>query len=54
VANLVAKKRKGTDIKIEDVKRVYSLFVDERRSAQFLKDYQDSFMFDEEIEQMQS
>ncbi|XP_065560297.1 ruvB-like 2 [Artemia franciscana] len=54
VANLVAKKRKGTDIKIEDVKRVYSLFVDEGRSAQFLKDYQDSFMFDEEIEQMQS
>ena len=34
-------------IEIEDVKRVYSLFLDQSRSAQFLKDYQDQFMFSE-------
>ena len=40
VAHLVAKKRKGTEIAIEDVKRVYSLFLDEQRSCEFLKEYQ--------------
>lgn len=34
-------------VNIEDVKRVYSLFLDENRSAQFLKEYQDDFMFNE-------
>merc|ERR1712127_431383 len=37
VAFLVAKKRKGTEISIEDVKRVYSLF-------------QDEFMFNDDVE----
>jgi len=45
VAGLVSKKRKGTEISIEDVKRVYSLFLDEQRSCEFLKEYQDEFMF---------
>ena len=40
VAHLVSKKRKGTEIAIEDVKRVYSLFLDEQRSCEFLKEYQ--------------
>lgn len=30
---------------IDDVKRVYSLFLDESRSTQFLKEYQQEFMF---------
>ena len=30
MAHLVAVKRKGTEISIEDVKRVYSLFLDEQ------------------------
>jgi hypothetical protein len=34
-------------VNIEDVKRVYSLFLDENRSAQFLKEYQDEYMFNE-------
>jgi RuvB-like protein 2 len=34
-------------VNIEDVKRVYSLFLDESRSTQFLKEYQDEFMFNE-------
>jgi len=47
LASLVARKRSATEIEIEDVKRVYSLFLDETRSSQFLKDYQDQFMFNE-------
>jgi RuvB-like protein 2 len=34
-------------VNIEDVKRVYSLFLDESRSAQLLKEYQDEFLFNE-------
>merc|ERR1712203_1197266 len=52
VAHLVAKKRKGTEIAIEDVKRVYSLFLDEQRSCEFLKEYQDEFMFNDEAAQV--
>ncbi|XP_051172172.1 ruvB-like 2 [Leptopilina boulardi] len=50
-ASLVSRKRKSTEVGIEDVKRVYSLFVDEHRSTQFLKEYQDDFMFNEMSEQ---
>merc|ERR1712038_431232 len=52
VASLVCKKRKGTEIAIEDVKRVYSLFLDEQRSCEFLKEYQDEFMFNDEAAQV--
>merc|ERR1719510_2377432 len=45
VAGLTCKKRKGTEISIEDIKKVYSLFLDEQRSTEFLKEYQDEFMF---------
>lgn len=44
-ANLVSKKRRATQVEIEDIKKVYSLFLDEMRSAQFLKEYQMEFMF---------
>ncbi len=49
LASLVGKRRQGTEISIEDVKRVYSLFLDEQRSCEFLKEYQDEFMFNEEV-----
>ena len=32
---------------MEDIKRVYSLFLDESRSSQYMKEYQDSFLFNE-------
>ncbi|XP_028395755.1 ruvB-like 2 [Dendronephthya gigantea] len=47
-ASLVCRKRKGTEVEIDDIKRVYSLFLDECRSSQFLKEYQQEFMFSEE------
>jgi len=45
VASLACKKRKGTEISVEDIKKVYTLFLDEQRSCEFLKEYQDEFMF---------
>eukprot|EP00112_Aurelia_sp_Birch-Aquarium-sp1_P008538 Seg1944.7 transcript_id=Seg1944.7/GoldUCD/mRNA.D3Y31 product="hypothetical protein" protein_id=Seg1944.7/GoldUCD/D3Y31 len=47
-SNLCSRKRKGTEVDVEDIKRVYSLFFDEGRSTQFLKEYQQEFMFHEE------
>mmetsp|Transcript_30923 Transcript_30923/g.77339 ORF Transcript_30923/g.77339 Transcript_30923/m.77339 type:complete len:468 (+) Transcript_30923:21-1424(+) len=44
---LVCAKRKGTQVDVEDIKRVYTLFVDVKRSAQFLQEYQSEFMFNE-------
>ena len=46
-AALVCTKRKGVEVEVEDVKRVYSLFVDVKRSAQLLIEYQHEFMFSE-------
>lgn len=47
-ANLTCRKRKGTEVDVEDIKKVYSLFFDQGRSTQFLKEYQQEFMFNEE------
>ena len=47
VASLARKKRKGTEISVEDIKKVYTLFLDEQRSCEFLKEYQDEFMFND-------
>jgi len=48
-ANLVCRKRKGTEVEKADVRKVYGLFQDQGRSVQFLKDYQSEFMFDETV-----
>ncbi|OMH81826.1 RuvB-like 2 [Zancudomyces culisetae] len=42
---LVAQKRKSNVVSVEDIKRVYSLFLDEKRSVQYLQEYQAEFMF---------
>ena len=46
-ASLCATKRKAAEVAIVDIKRVYSLFVDVKRSTQFLMEYQKEFMFNE-------
>ncbi|KAF0698385.1 Aste57867_10987 [Aphanomyces stellatus] len=46
-ASLVCTKRKGTEVDVADIKKVYSLFVDVKRSTQFLMEYQHEFMFNE-------
>lgn len=46
-SNLVCRKRKGTEVSVSDIKRVYSLFIDESRSTTFLREFQQEFMFNE-------
>ena len=46
-ALVAARRRAGGEVDVEDVKRVYDLFVDVKRSAQFLQDHQADFMFSE-------
>ena len=46
-SSLVAEKRKSSQVEIEDIKRVYGLFVDVKRSTQFLLEYQKEFMYNE-------
>ena len=42
-----ARPTQGVEVEVEDIKRVYSLFVDVKRSTQFLVEYQNEFMFSE-------
>lgn len=47
VSSLCCQQRKGSSVSIEDIKRVYGLFVDVKRSTQFLMEYQRDFMFND-------
>lgn len=38
-------KRKAGEVDVQDIRRVYTLFVDVKRSTQFLMEYQSEFMF---------
>ena len=46
-ASLVCSKRRGTEVEISDIKKVYSLFIDLKRSTNFLLEYQKEYMFNE-------
>mmetsp|Transcript_37947 Transcript_37947/g.52688 ORF Transcript_37947/g.52688 Transcript_37947/m.52688 type:complete len:471 (-) Transcript_37947:368-1780(-) len=46
-AALVAQKRKAPEVEVEDISRVYTLFIDVKRSTQFMIEYQNEFMFNE-------
>lgn len=46
-SGLIARKRNAPEVGVEDIKRAYELFFDEGRSVQFLREYQQEFMFDE-------
>ncbi|KNC79216.1 hypothetical protein SARC_08385 [Sphaeroforma arctica JP610] len=50
-SDLVAKRRKSPTVDIADVKKCYTLFLDEKRSTAFLKEYHSQFMFSEESEE---
>lgn len=47
VGNLVALKRKSQEVDVQDIRKVYSLFVDVKRSAEFLIEYHQEFLFSE-------
>jgi RuvB-like protein 2 len=55
-ASIVSQKRKVMEVGIEDISRVYSIFVDVKRSTQFMMEYQDQYMYNEvpEPEPMES
>ncbi|KAL4193602.1 hypothetical protein AMTRI_Chr06g177540 [Amborella trichopoda] len=46
-ASLACQKRKGKLVEMEDISRVYQLFLDVKRSTQYLVEYQNQFMFNE-------
>ncbi|KAJ3678102.1 hypothetical protein LUZ60_001905 [Juncus effusus] len=46
-AALACQKRKGKIVEMEDVSRVYGLFLDVKRSTQYLMEYQSQYMFNE-------
>ncbi|KAF6761344.1 hypothetical protein DFP72DRAFT_38356 [Ephemerocybe angulata] len=46
-AQVVAKKRKVEEVDVEDIRRAYTYFMDEKRSVQWLKEQQGVLMFDE-------
>eukprot|EP00356_Strombidium_inclinatum_P005251 CAMPEP_0170479216 /NCGR_PEP_ID=MMETSP0208-20121228/528_1 /TAXON_ID=197538 /ORGANISM="Strombidium inclinatum, Strain S3" /LENGTH=465 /DNA_ID=CAMNT_0010751575 /DNA_START=37 /DNA_END=1434 /DNA_ORIENTATION=- len=48
-ANLVSQKRKAAEVDVADIRKVYSLFVDVKRSTQFLKEFEQEFMFSEGV-----
>ena len=50
IANLICRKRKGTEVNVADIKRAYTLFHDEARTVQFLNEYHKEFMFNESDE----
>ena len=43
----VSQKRKSAEVDVPDIRKVYSLFVDIKRSTQFLKEFEQEFMFSE-------
>lgn len=51
VSSLVCTKRKGTEVEVADIKKVYNLFVDVKRSTEFLQAYQAEFVFSEAQEE---
>lgn len=46
-AALACQKRKGKAVELEDISRVYGLFLDVKRSTQYLMEYQNQYMFSE-------
>jgi len=46
-ASLVAIKRKSEEVDVIDIRKVYSMFVDLKRSTQDLKEHQLEYMFSE-------
>ena len=46
-AQIVARKRKAEQVDVEDLRRAYTYFMDEKRSVQWLKEQQGSLVFEE-------
>jgi len=42
------RRRRAESISTDDLKRAYDLFVDTKRSSEFLQEYQQQFLFNDE------
>ncbi|CAJ0914137.1 10047_t:CDS:10 [Entrophospora sp. SA101] len=52
--HLIAAAHLASNVEVSDIRRVYSLFLDEKRSVNYLKEYQEQYMFNEiPIEEME-
>lgn len=49
-ANLVCKRRKATEVNVDDVHKVFEMFLDESRSSKIMEDYQDEYLFSEIVQ----
>jgi len=47
IANLICRRRKGNEVAVQDIKKAYTLFIDEARTVQFLEEYHKEFMYNE-------
>lgn len=46
-ANLVCRRRKATEVTVDDIKKVYQIFLDEGRSSRIMKEYQDEYLYND-------
>ena len=46
-SNLVAVKRKSQEVELIDVRKVYAMFMDVKRSSNYLVEHQKEYMFSE-------
>jgi RuvB-like protein 2 len=46
-AQVVARKRKAEQVDVDDLRRAYTYFMDEKRSVQWLKEQQGALVFEE-------
>lgn len=47
-SSLLATKRKANEVDLVDIRRAYSMFLDVKRSSEYLKDHQKEYLFSEE------
>jgi RuvB-like protein 2 len=48
-AALAAQRRKATAVDVEDVSKAYTLFLDVKRSVQYLQEYEEEYLFNEAV-----
>lgn len=47
-SSLLASKRKASEVDLVDIRRAYSMFLDVKRSSEYLRDHQKEYLFSEE------
>ncbi len=47
LSSIISRNRKAREVNIDDVKRVYEVFLDEARSSDNLREYEQFFMFND-------